>query len=148
MKGDIIGPHATPIEYHMRRWVDNCRVSSIGRAQLVKYVTTPDGRQMIAQSMLRPFSHNIEFLQHELESGSRTQDSVAQAAQEIVIDIENFLSILPRHERFSLQSNKLRDLLVLAYESLARGPRSATELIEEWPDWKRRTLGSVEPDGS
>jgi hypothetical protein len=112
---EVIGPHATPIEDNMRRWLNNFRrVTSVHRHILVKYLTTPGGRQQIAESMLRPFVNNIAFLKHELDSGSRTHESVAQALQDLVVEMEDYLAILPREERFLPQSSKLRDLLISA----------------------------------
>jgi len=112
--GSTIGPHATQIEPHMRRWVDNCRISSVGKTKLIKAISNPDGRLFIAKSMITPFSNNIEFLKKEFDSESRTAESVALSLEDIISDIEDFLSILPKTERFKEPPNELRRLLVNA----------------------------------
>lgn len=107
----VIGPHATHIEPHMRRWVENCRISSVGKAKLLHAISNPDGRMFIAKSMETPFSNNIEFLKREFDSESRTAESTALSLEDIISDIEDFLSILPREERFRESPNQLRRLL-------------------------------------
>lgn len=104
-------PHATSINPNMKHWVDNCKISSLGRAILIKSITNPDGRQFVAKSLIFPFVNNFEFLKNELNIGARTQESVVFSLEQIIVEIENYLSILPIEERFSNTVNELRKLL-------------------------------------
>jgi hypothetical protein len=94
------------IDWYLARQVSGpTSLSSTTFREIVsEYIQTRDGRQRLAQSMLNP--SRIRIQSHH-QNGLRVRP-----LRRHILEIENFLAILPDGERFTIPVEELRNILV------------------------------------
>lgn len=111
IRSDIRNENLSP---SMIKWLYNSPFNHTFSIEVLKrYMSSKPGRQMIAASMVVPFSQRIYTITNDEK---RTKESKINVLKNLIDEVDSFLKILSEDEQDLNQSNKIKDVSKQAYE--------------------------------